>query len=66
MHLDEITAQVERTKTVAGSAVVLINGLAARLLEVKDDPAAIAKLSSDLAASADGLAAAVTANTPAG
>jgi hypothetical protein len=42
----------------------LIQGIAAQLLALKDDPAKIAALSAALKASADNLAAAITANTP--
>ena len=64
-HLDALTAQVTANTEVEASAVILINGLAAKLLEFANDPAAITALATQLQASADALAAAVAANTPA-
>ena len=64
MTLDELQAQVTETNTVAASAVTLIQGIAAQLLECKNDPAKIAELAASLKGSSDALAAAVTANTP--
>ena len=64
-HLDALTAQVAANTEVEASAVILINGLAAKLFEFANDPAAITALATQLQASADALAAAVAANTPA-
>ena len=61
--LSSLQAQVQANTEVEASAVVLIQGIAAQLAAAKTDPAAIQALSDQLKASADGLAAAVTANT---
>lgn len=70
-----LTAEVERNKTVDGSAIALLNGIQARIQAAVD--AAIAggatsaqvaqaqALSDSLKADTDSLAAAVVANTPA-
>ena len=65
--LDDLQAEVARNTSVEASAVTLIQGLAAQIAAAtaNNDTAALAKLTSDLSASADALAAAVTANTPA-
>ena len=65
LELDALTLQVQATTDVETSAIVLIQGLATQLAAIKDDPAKIAALSVSLKASADSLAAAITANTPA-
>lgn len=64
-QLADLKAQVERSNTVAQSAVTLIQGLAAQIASLKDDPAALQLLSDQLKAQSDSLAAAVSANTPA-
>ncbi len=63
--LDALVAQVAANKTVIDSAIVLINGIAARIAAAGADPAALAALVDDLKASDSALAAAVAANTPA-
>lgn len=70
--LDDIRAQVAATKTVEASAVVLINSIpglieaaVAKATNLTDLQAELASLTSDLKTSADGLGAAVVANTPA-
>ena len=63
--LDALAAQVAANKTVIDSAIVLINGIAARIAAAGADPAALAALVDDLKASDSALAAAVAANTPA-
>jgi hypothetical protein len=63
-ELDALTAQVTANTDVENSAILLIQGIAAQLAAIKDDPAKIAALATSLKASADSLAAAVTANTP--
>ena len=57
--------QVSKVETVDQSAIVLIQGLAEQIAELKNDPAAIQALADRLNASATALASAVTANTPA-
>lgn len=64
MTLEELQTQVTETNTVAASAITLIEGIAAKLAECKNDPVKIAELAASLKGSSDALAAAVTANTP--
>lgn len=65
MDLKALTDAVARNKTVADSAIALIQGLAAQIEANKNDPAALQALADSLNAEDDSLAAAVTANTPA-
>jgi hypothetical protein len=62
-QLDALTAQVKENAEVEASAVLLIQGIAAKLAAAATDPVAIAALADQLNASADALAAAVAANT---
>lgn len=63
--IDDLTTQVAANTTVEGSAVTLINGLAAQLKAAGTDPVKLAALQASLKTSAADLAAAITANTPA-
>lgn len=66
--LDDLTAQVTASIGVEASAVTLIQGISAQLaalIAAGSDPAALTALSDKLKTSADALAAAVAANTPA-
>ncbi len=63
--LNALVAQVEAQTTVELSAIALIQGLADELKKAGTDPVAIADLTAKLKNSADALAAAITANTPA-
>lgn len=65
--LDDLEAQVKANTDAEASAVVLINGFAARLQAAKDsgDPARVQAVIDAMKASADKLGAAVVANTPA-
>lgn len=63
--LDDLTAQVAANTSTEASAVTLIQGIAAQLAAAATDPAKISALSSQLKTSADALAAAIVANTPA-
>jgi len=63
-ELDALTLQVSETNTVIQSAIVLIQGLAARLAAIANDPAAIMALVTELDTQEQALAAAVVANTP--
>lgn len=63
-ELVALQAEVAETAGVVDSAVVLINGLAAQIVELKDDPAALVALAAELSTKTDQLAAAVAANTP--
>lgn len=64
-ELDALQAQVERNTAVDESAIILLNGLKARLDEAiaSGDPSRVVALSAALGASTDTLAAAVAANT---
>jgi len=66
--MDDLKAlqdQVAASETVEASAVLLIQGIAARIAAAGADPAALEALTTSLKTSADALSAAVTANTPA-
>lgn len=63
-NLDALTAQVKANTEIEASAIVLLQGLAAKLAEIATDPVAVAALAEELKVSADALAAAVVANTP--
>jgi hypothetical protein len=66
--MDDLKAlqdQVAASETVETSAVLLIQGIAARIAAAGVDPAALDALTSSLKKSADTLSAAITANTPA-
>jgi peptidoglycan hydrolase CwlO-like protein len=63
--LADLQAQVANNTSVVASAAALLKGLKERLDAAGTDPAALAALSSELAASDQALAAAVVANTPA-
>lgn len=65
VEFEALKAQVEANTQVAESAITLIQGLAAKIEELKDDPAALQALADQLKAEDDALAAAVAANTPA-
>jgi len=63
--LDDLTAQVTENESVEASALVLINGIAARITAAGTDPVKLNALTASLKVSADALSAAVVANTPA-
>jgi len=63
-ELDALTLEVADTNTIMQSAIVLIQGLAAQLQAIANDPAAILQLAADLDAQSDALAAAVAAPPP--
>jgi hypothetical protein len=62
--LTNITQEVQECTSVMSSAVTLIEGLAAKIEELKNDPAALQALADQLDAQSNALAAAVQANTP--
>ena len=62
--LDDLKAEVARNTTVDQSAIVLLKGLAAKIESMKTDPVALQALVDELRAGNQGLADAVTANTP--
>lgn len=63
--LSKLQAEVERNTATDQSAIVLLNGLAAKIEELKTDPTALQAFADQLKGSSDALAAAVVANTPA-
>ena len=63
--LDTLEAQVKENTDVEQSAIVLIQGIAAQLAEAATDPVKVQALADNLKTSADNLAAAIVANTPA-
>ena len=63
--IENLRAEVERNQAVDGSAITLLNALAAKVEENINDPAALQALVDQVRASNDALAAAVVANTPA-
>jgi hypothetical protein len=65
LELDTLTAQVQANEDLEASAIMLIQGIAAQLIAIKDDPAKIAALADSLKASAASLSDAIVANTPA-
>jgi hypothetical protein len=64
LELDNLTTEVTEIGVVVDSAIVLLQGLAAQLLAIKDDPAKIQALATELDTKANELALAVVANTP--
>lgn len=63
-ELDELQAAVEENTTVDQSIMTLVDGLAAQILALKDDPAKLAALAASLKASSAAVVAKVLANTP--
>lgn len=63
-EFDDLTAQVKANSDLLDSAVVLINGIAARIDAAGVDPVKLKALTDELKAKDDILATAVTANTP--
>ena len=61
----ELQAEVERNGQVDQSAIVLLQGLAAKIEELKNNPVELQAFVDQLKGSSDALAAAVVANTPA-
>jgi len=64
-EIDALKAEVERNTSIDESAIILIQGLAQRIEELKTDPVALQALADELRAKNDALAAAVAAHTPA-
>lgn len=62
---DALSTQVAANESVEASAVILINGIAARITAAGVDPVALKALTDSLTASAKLLSDAVAANTPA-
>lgn len=63
--LDALTAEVARNTKVDQSAIVLLNGLAAKIEQLKTDPVALQALADSMKGSSDALAEAIVKNTPA-
>ncbi len=63
--LAELQAKIEANNNLTDSAVTMIQGLAAKLEEIKNDPVAIDALIASLNENNAELAAAISANTPA-
>lgn len=64
VQLDALEVQVKAIRTIAGSAVALINGMAAEIIRLKDDPVKLQQFADELKLDAADLAKAVTDNTP--
>jgi hypothetical protein len=66
-QLDALAAAVAANTTVTGSAIELLNGLHAQLVDLLAqptiDPVAVQALADDLSAQTQALAEAITANT---
>ena len=65
VEMDALKAKVAANTTVVGSAIVLIDGLAQQIRDLKDDPAALLALATELEATNATLAGKVAENTPA-
>jgi len=63
-ELDELQAAVEENTNLDNSIITLVDGLAAQITALKDDPARLAALAASLKASSAAISAAITANTP--
>lgn len=63
MELTDLKTQVEANTSAEQSAITLLNGLAAKIESLKNDPEAIQGLADELKGSGDALAAAVVANS---
>jgi FtsZ-binding cell division protein ZapB len=63
--IEDLRVEIERNTSIDGSAITLMNGLAARIEELKNDPTALQELANSIRTSNDALSAAVRANTPA-
>lgn len=64
-EIDTLTAEVARNTEVDNSVVILVEGLAAKIEALKNNPVALQALADSLKASSDKVAAAVVAHTPA-
>jgi hypothetical protein len=63
IELENLKAQVTASIDVQKSAIILIGGLAAKIVELKDDPVALQTLADSLVTQKGELAAAIEANT---
>lgn len=62
-ELDDLHAAVEENTSLDNSIIELVNGMAAQILSLKDDPVKLAALAASLKASSAAISAAVAANT---
>jgi len=65
IELDNLESEVAKNTEVDQSAITLLNGLAAQIAALKNDPVKLQALADSLKSSSADLAAAVVANTPA-
>ena len=63
-ELDDLQVAVEENTNLDNSIITLVDGLAAQIAALKDDPAKLAALAASLKASSAAISAAITANTP--
>jgi len=63
-QLDDLTVAVEENTTLDGSIIQLVDGLAAQIAALKDDPAKLTALAASLREKSAAIAAAIAANTP--
>lgn len=63
-ELDSLEVAVAENESLDDSIVVLLNGIAAQLAAIKDDPKRIAALAASLVAKSQVLKDAILANTP--
>jgi hypothetical protein len=64
-ELDDLTSAVHENASLDDSIIQLVNGLAAQIMALKDDPAAMVALASELRAKSTAITDAIRANTPA-
>lgn len=60
-----LTQKVQAVTDATHAIITLVNGLAAQITSLKNDPAALQVLADQLTADVNDITAAVTANTPA-
>jgi hypothetical protein len=63
-QLEALQAAVAENEILQASAITLLEGLSAKIIELKDDPAALQALADEVTAKSAALAAAIQANTP--
>lgn len=64
-ELDDLKAAVAANTEVTQSVATLVDGLAAKIVELKDDPAALEELAAEMNANSSLLGQKVVENTPA-
>ena len=63
-EFDDLVAQAQKNLDAEASAVIVINGIAARIAAAGTDPVKLQALTASLKTQADALSAAIVANTP--